>query len=187
MARIPLPSIESLSPEQRRVYDAIAGLRGGHIPTPYRAALHSPELTDKWQQLGEFLRYRTSLPPRLSELAILVVARHHDCQYIWHFHAPPALEAGIASDVVDAIRAGDRPQLRQQDEQAVYAYSAELLESKFVADDTYACALGALGVKAVVELTALLGYYVMVAMALNAHDLPLPDGVAPPLQSVRKP
>ena len=186
MARIPLPSIESLSPEQRRVYDAIAGLRGGHIPTPYRAALHSPELTDKWQQLGEFLRYRTSLPPRLSELAILVVARHHDCQYIWHFHAPPALEAGIASDVVDAIRAGDRPQLRQQDEQAVYAYSVELLESKFVADDTYACALGALGVKAIVELTALLGYYVMVAMALNAHDLPLPDGVAPPLQSVRK-
>jgi 4-carboxymuconolactone decarboxylase len=94
VARIPIPTVETMSAEQRRVYDAIVGLRGGHMPAPYQPALHAPELTDKWQQLGELLRYRTSLPARLSELAVLVAARHHDCQYVWQAHAPVALKCG---------------------------------------------------------------------------------------------
>lgn len=187
MSRIPLPSPEELTPEQRRVHDAITGLRGGHIPTPYRAALHSPELADKWQQLGELLRYRTSLPPRLSELAVLVVARHHDCQYEWHFHAPIALKSGVGNDVVEAIKVGGRPSVQRADEQAVYDYSRELLQSKFVSAATYARALAILGVTGIVELTAFLGYYVMVAMTLNAHDLPLPAGATPQLPLIAAP
>jgi 4-carboxymuconolactone decarboxylase len=181
MPRIPLPLLEELTPEQKRVHDAITGLRGGHIPTPYRATLHNPEMTDKLQQLGELLRYRTSLPLRLSELAVLVVARQHDCQYEWHFHAPVALKAGITTEAVEAIRVGGRPPLTQSDEQAVYDYSAELLDTKFVSAPVYARALDALGVTGIVELTALLGYYVMAAMALNAHELPMPAGATPQL------
>ena len=187
MSRIPLPSAEELTLEQRRVHDAITGLRGGHIPTPYRAALHSPELADKWQQLGELLRYRTTLPLRLSELAVLVVARHHDCQYEWHFHAPVALKSGVAGDVVEAIRLGCRPDIQQADERAVYDYSSELLQSKFVSAATHAQALAILGVTGVVELTAFLGYYVMVAMTLNAHELPLPAGATLQLPLVAAP
>jgi 4-carboxymuconolactone decarboxylase len=161
-----------MTPEQRRVYDAIGSLRGGHVPMPYRAALHSPELADKWQQIGELLRYRTSVPQRLSELAVLVVAHHHACGYIWNAHEPVALRAGIGDDTVAAIKSGARPQFQQADEQAVYDYCAELLETRFVADANHARALGVLGLAGVVELTALLGYYVMVAMMLNAQELP---------------
>ena len=109
MPRIPVPTPETMSPEQRRVHDSIVGLRGGHMPAPYRTALHSPELCDKWQQMGELLRYRTSLPARLSELAVLVVARHHGCHYVWHAHAPVAMKAGVTAEAVEAIRAGQRP------------------------------------------------------------------------------
>jgi len=167
--RIPIPTPETMSAEQRRVHDAITGLRGGHMPAPYRPALHSPELADKWQQLGELLRYRTSLPTRLSELAVLVAARHHDCQYVWQAHAPVALKAGVVAETVEAIRAGRRPAAMPPDEAAVYDYARELLESKVVGDAAYAAALQRLDVRGVVELTCLLGYYVMVAMSLNAH------------------
>ncbi|MGH6771768.1 MAG: carboxymuconolactone decarboxylase family protein [Xanthobacteraceae bacterium] len=176
MSRIPIPTLETMSAEQRRVYDAIVGLRDGHMPAPYRPALHSPELADKWQQLGELLRYRTSLPTRLSELAVLVVARHHDCGYVWTAHEPVALKAGIAAGVAEAIKAGRRPGFQQADEAAVHDYCRELLESKFVGEAVYAAALKHVDVKGIVELTALLGCYVMVAMSLNAHGQSRPLG-----------
>ena len=171
MPRIPLPDQGSMTPEQRHVYDAIGNLRGGHVPMPYRAALHSPELADKWQQIGELLRYRTSVPLRLSELAILVVAHYHGCQYMWKAHQPVALKAGVGGDAVAAIESGQQPQFQMADEQAVYDYSAELLKTHFVTEASHARALAVLGTTGLVELTALMGYYVMVAMTLNAHDL----------------
>ena len=171
MARIPLPSLETMTPEQRQVHKAIGDLRGGHIPMPYRPALHNPELADKWQQIGELLRYRTSLPQRLSELAILVVARHHGSDYMWNAHEKVALKAGVSTDVISAIKNNAQPDFDKADERAVHDFSAELLETKSVSDACHAQALSALGVTALVELTALLGYYVMVAMMLNAHDL----------------
>lgn len=181
MPRIPFPTLETMSADQRRVHDAIVGLRGGYMPAPYRPALHAPELADKWQQLGELLRYRTSLSTRLSELGVLVVARHHDCQYVWQAHAPVALKAGVAEDTVEAIRIGRRPAALQPDETAVYDYASELLGSKFVGDAAYAAAIQNLEVKGVVELTCLLGYYVMVAMSLNAHGQSAPPGTEGPL------
>jgi 4-carboxymuconolactone decarboxylase len=176
MSRIPIPTLETMSAEQRRVYDAIVGLRGGHMPAPYRPALHSPELADKWQQLGELLRYRTGLPTRLSELAVLIVARHHNCQYVWAAHEPVALKAGVTADVAEAIKAGRRPDFERADESAVHDYCKELLESRFVGDAAYAAAVQHLDAKGVVELTCLLGYYVMVAMSLNAHGQSRPLG-----------
>jgi 4-carboxymuconolactone decarboxylase len=170
-----------MSPEQRKVHDAIVSGRRGMVVGPLRAALHNAELADKWQQLGELLRYRTSLAPRLSELAILVTARHFDCQLEWQQHEPPALQSGIAPEAVAAIREGKAPALPKADEAAVYEYSVELHERHFVSEPAYQRALAVLGSTGLVELTALLGYYAMVAMTLNAHEIPLPEGAAPPL------
>ena len=181
MSRIPLPSPESLTPEQRRVYDAIAGGPRGGVRGPFRALLHQPEITDKWQQLGEVLRYRTSLGPRLSELAILVTARHWDCQYEWFAHEPHATKAGLAQSVIEAIRAGRRPGFANQDEQAIYDYATELHTKRSVGEAAYRRALDAFGPVGVVELTALVGYYTMVAMTLVAHEVPLPADAKPPL------
>ena len=180
MARIPFPAPDQLTPEQRRVYDAVVRTRG-KLHGPLRAALHNPELADRWQQLGELLRFRTSLPPRLSELAILVTARHFDCQFEWYAHEPPALAGGLTPEVLDAIRHDRRPEFANQDEALIYDYSRELQETHFVSEATYQAVLAHVGVPSIVELTALLGYYAMVAMTLNAHEIPLPPDTAKPL------
>ena len=171
MARISLPESDAMTLEQQQVVQAIGDLRGGHIPLPYRAALHSPELAYKWQQLGELLRYRTSLPKRLSELAILVVAQVYHCQHIWNAHSKVALAAGIPEDIVKSIEVGEKPAFAAADEEVVYKFSRELLETRHVSDRAHENAITALGVKGLVELTALLGYYVMVAMMLTSHEL----------------
>jgi len=181
MARIPLFPLENMTAEQRRVYDAVVSGPRGVVVGPLRAALHRPELADKWQQFGEILRYRTSLPPRLSELAILVTARHWTSQLEWQQHAPAALKGGLAPAVVEAIRVGQRPEFTQYDEAAVYEFALQLQEKKSVDDQAYQKALDLLGIQGVVELTALIGYYTMVAMTLAAHQIPLPEGAAPPL------
>jgi 4-carboxymuconolactone decarboxylase len=181
MPRIPLPSVEELNAEQRKVYDAVVAGPRGVVRGPIRAAIHNAELADKWQQLGELLRYRTSLPPRLSELAILVTARHWDCQFEWFAHEPPALKGGVPQAVVDAIRHGKRPKFDHEDEEAVYEYAAQLNATHFVTDAAHKRARDLLGVVGVVELTALLGYYSMVAATLNAHELLPPPDVPPPL------
>ena len=182
MPRIPLPTVEELTPEQRRVYDAVvAGPRGVVRRPAARRAAQRPELADKWQQLGELLRYRTSLPPRLTELAILVTARHWDCQLEWLAHEPPALKGGVPQAVIDAIRHGRRPKFDHEDEEAVYEYAAQLNATHFVTDTAHKRARDLLGVVGVVELTALVGYYGMVAATLNAHELLPPPDVPPPL------
>jgi 4-carboxymuconolactone decarboxylase len=181
LPRIPLPSPSELSPEQRRVYDAVVNGPRGALRGPLRAALHNAELADKWQQLGELLRYRTSLAPRLSELAILVTARHFDCQFEWYAHEPPARQAGLNPDAIEAIRRGERPAFASEDEQAIFDYALQLHEKHFLAEATYQRALQVIGVLGVVELTALLGYYAMVAMTLNAHELTPPADTPRPL------
>jgi 4-carboxymuconolactone decarboxylase len=183
MPRIPLISADGdLSPTQRRVVDQILGRRGGRIPGPYRLSLHCPELTEVWHPLGETLRLKSSFPQRLSELAILVAARSWDCDYVFNAHAPLAVKGGVSQAVVDAIARGERPAFDKEDEAALYDYGMELFERHAVSDETYARALGLFGVPGMVELTALMGYYAMVAMTLVAHEMPLPDGVQPPLK-----
>ena len=166
---------------QRRVYDAVVSGPRGAFVGPLRAALHRPELADKWQQLGEILRYRTSLPPRLSELAILVTARCWNSQLEWQQHHGAALKGGLSPAVIDAIRDERRPEFASADEEAVHDYCLELHQSRKVSEKTYRRALELIGVLGVVELTALIGYYTMVAMTLIAHEIPLPEGAAPAL------
>lgn len=181
MPRIPLPTPETMTPEQRRVYDRIVNGPRGALVGPLRAALHRPELADKWQQLGEMLRYRTGLPPQISEIAILVTARRWNCQVEWHFHAAAAAEAGVAAGVIDDIKRGRHPAGADAQTLAVHNFAGELTASGMVEQPTYEKVQHAWGDVGVVELTALIGYYTMVAMTLNAHEIPLPAGVEPPL------
>jgi 4-carboxymuconolactone decarboxylase len=181
MPRIPILSPEQMNPEQRRIHDAVVSGPRGMLVGPLRAAIHRPELADKWQQFGELLRYRTSVPARLSELAILVTARHWDCQVEWHLHERDAIKAGLESAIMAAIQRDERPEGMDADTAAVHDFARELLVEKFVSEPTYQLVLGQWGVVGVIELTAIIGYYSMVAMTLNAHELPLPDGVEPPL------
>jgi len=184
LARIPLPLPAEMTPEQRRVYDAIVKGPRGTVVGPLRAALHRPELADKWQQLGELLRYRTSLPPQISEIAILVTARRWRCQVEWHMHALAAEQAGMASAAIAAIKRGCRPLEADAKALAVYDYAVELTDCGHVKPATYDAVLRDLGVAGIVELTALIGYYTMVAMTLNAHEIPLPAGVEPPFPTI---
>ena len=183
MSRLPAFEPDKLSAEQRRVYDAIAsGPRGG-VRGPFLALIHVPELADRIQHLGEYLRYNTSFPPRLSELAILTTARHYTCQYEWHAHEPHAQKGGLAQDTIDAIRERRRPGSMQPDEATVYDFTAELLRDGTVSDAAYQRVVAAFGARGAVELAALIGYYIMIGMTLLAHDVSLPPGKALPLQT----
>lgn len=178
MPRIRLPEPESMSPEQRAVYDKVVSGPRGRVQGPLRAAIHNAELADRWQALGELLRYRTSLTPRLSEIAILVTARCCDSPFEWYAHRKEAEKAGVEAAIIEAILAQDDPSLAGDDD-IVYRHALELNRTRSVSDATYARTLKRFGERAVVELTALVGYYTMVAMTLNAHEIPLPEGVAP--------
>jgi 4-carboxymuconolactone decarboxylase len=173
--RIPLISTESdLTAEQRRVVDGILGRRGGRIPGPFRLSLHCPAITEAWHPLGETLRLKSGFPLRLSELTILLAARLWDCDYVFNSHAPIAIEGGLSKTVVAALQKGGRPAFDQPDEAAIYDYCTELFERHAVSDTTYSRAQEIFGVPGVVELTALFGYYTMVAMTILAHQMPVP-------------
>jgi 4-carboxymuconolactone decarboxylase len=179
MPRITLPSPEQMTPDQRRVHDKIVSGRRGKIQGPLRAALHNADLADRWQALGELLRYSTTLPPRLSELAILVTGRACQSPFEWHAHRLEAGKTGIEPHIIEAILAQTWPDGLSADDAAILRYASELNRFNSVSDGTHAEALARFGERAVVELTALVGYYTMVAMTLNAHEIPLPEGVEP--------
>ena len=181
MSRIPLPSPDSMTDDQKRVYEKIVSGPRGRLVGPLRAALHSPELAERWQALGALLRFGTSLPPRVSELAIVVTARRWNSQIEWHIHAQAARAAGIADAVLDAIQAREMPRFDTRDDEVVYEFSRQLQETGQVDPDLYAEAVARWQAVGVVELTAVIGYYTMVSMTLNAHDIPMPDDAPAPL------
>jgi 4-carboxymuconolactone decarboxylase len=183
VSRIPLPTRDELDAAQRAVWDSVVSGPRGQVIGPLRAAIHNADLAGRWSALGEALRFSTSLPKRLSELAICVTGRRWSSQVEWFVHARVAAEAGIAPAVLDAIREGRAPDFAQRDEAVVYEFARTLQQEGNPPDAIYAEARERFGVKGVVELTALIGYYTMVSMTLNAHGVPLPDGAAEPLRA----
>jgi 4-carboxymuconolactone decarboxylase len=179
MPRITLPSPDTMSPEQRAVYDKVVSGPRGRVQGPLRAAIYNPELADRWQALGALLRYSTTLTPRQSEIAILVTGRHCNSPFEWYAHRQEAEKAGIEQGVIEAILAQRTPENLSSDDALVHQYALELNQHKSVSKRSYAAALARFGERTIVELTALVGYYTMVAMTLNAHEIPLPEGVAP--------
>lgn len=175
MSRIPPISEATLTPAQRRVYEKIVAGPRGSVIGPLRVVLHSPDLADPWQALGEYLRFNCRLPVAERELAIICAGRYWNSQLEWQVHARLAREAGVPADVIEAIRTASAPQFENADQAAVYALTRELLQTAHASDDAYAAVRSRYGIDGIVDLTALVGYYTMVAMTLNAHAVPLPS------------
>ncbi|NQU31970.1 MAG: hypothetical protein HQ521_01950 [Bacteroidetes bacterium] len=153
--------------QQKQVFDQITSSRPS-IAGPFIAWLYSPEFADKAQSLGEFVRFHTSLSSRLSELAILCVARFWNCTGEWDIHVPFAKAAGIDDQIITAINHKDKPLFKEQKEEVLHNYIIQLLEKKFVDDKTFTRLSCFFDQKAIVEITGLVGYYSMVALSLNA-------------------
>ena len=184
MNRIPELQKEKLTEAQRRIYDAILTSRGS-VDGPFCIWLYSPEFADRAQSLGEYVRLKSVLKPRISELAILITARFWDCQAEWSIHEEFAKKAGVDKEVIEAIRDRRAPDFRNKDERGVYEFCNQVLKDGVVQDDTFEMFLDQFGEEATVELTGLLGYYGMVAMTLNVFQVPMPEGMEPLLTDCR--
>jgi 4-carboxymuconolactone decarboxylase len=182
MARLDMPAEAAMSAEQAAVCaEAVAGKRG-KVPAPMIAWLRHPELARRGQAVGELLRFDTTLEPPLCEMAILVCGRHWTSHHEWTAHKALALKAGLSGDIIEAIAARRVPDLPDGRYQAVHEVATTLLATGRVPAPLYERALSALGERGMVELVALLGYYCMVSLTLNAFELGLPGNAAPELQ-----
>lgn len=181
MSRFPPLDSDAMTPEQRAVAQEIAsGPRGG-VRGPFIALLHHPELARRVQALGEHLRFGTAFSARLTEIGVLVTARHWNCQYEWVAHARLAQRAGVSDAIIEAIAQGHEPDGLSEDDAIVHAFCREANRHGEPSQASYDAAVGRFGRAGVLDLLALCGYYAMLAMVLNTARLPLPDGVAPPL------
>jgi 4-carboxymuconolactone decarboxylase len=179
--RLPAIPEAALSPEQHKLIDSIrSGPRGEFkMSGPFFCYLHAPAFGELAQKFGAFCRYKTGVPPRLSEFAILVTAQHWKAAYEWAAHEPQALKAGVKQQTIDSLRNGRLPKSAPKDERALYAFIKELYRDKSVGNATYKSVNKILGDSATVELIGLLGYYAMVAMTLDVFRMPVPAPKAP--------
>jgi 4-carboxymuconolactone decarboxylase len=178
--RFPDLKREQMSDAQKRVYDAIAGGPRGGVSGPFGPLLRSPELTDRVQKLGEYLRYNSSLPARLNELAILINARFWDSKYEWYAHKPFAIKGGLAESIADDLAQNRRPANMKPDEELVFDFCTVLHRRHFVDDALFRRAVATLGETGVIDLVAVSGYYTLVSMVLNVAEVPLPPGEKSP-------
>jgi 4-carboxymuconolactone decarboxylase len=174
----PLPS-ERLTDAQRVVADAIARGPRGAVYGPFVPLLRSPELADCAQRMGEYLRYRSAIGTRLSELAILAIAREWNQTVEWSIHMPIAERAGISRATIAAVAAGRRPEGMDDDEATVHDFCIELARDKGVSDATYERAAARFGEQGVVDLAGINGYYTLLAMVMNVAGTPA--GTVPPV------
>lgn len=179
MSRLPDLAYERMSADQKRIHDEIVAGPRGAVVGPLKAWLHSPDLADRAQKLGAYARYQSSLPPHLSELAILVTGWIWQADFEWFSHVGPAREAGLSEAVIEAIRTGAEPPFEDEQSRMVYAVAYELHETRRLKDETYAKAEAALGRQPLVDLIGILGYYTFISMTLNAFDIETPDGSTP--------
>lgn len=179
-----LPDLDPtrLTPAQQPVYDAIVAGPRGEVAGPLRVWLTSPEMAVRAQALGQYARYDSVLPKVLSELAILVTGRIWSSGFEWAHHAPIAQDAGLPAAAIDAIAAGQRPDLADAAQRAVFDFAVELHRDRQVSDPTYAAALTALGAQGVVDLVGVCGYYTLISMTINAFHVP--DGAGPALPAL---
>jgi 4-carboxymuconolactone decarboxylase len=174
--RLPAIPEAALSSEQHSLIDSIrSGPRGEFkMSGPFFCYLHAPAFGELAQTFGAFCRYKTGVPSRLSEFAILVTAQHWKAAYEWAAHEPQALRAGVKQQTIDSLRAGRLPKSAPKDERALYAFIKELYRDKSVTNATYKSVNKILGDAATVELVGILGYYAMVAMTLDVFRMPVP-------------
>ena len=191
--RFPLLNDQTMTPAQRELAAAIrsgpraavAGSAANSADTtlgsPFNVFLRSPELGDHLQKMGSHIRFKSTLGPKLTELAILVTARQWTAQYEWHAHHRLALQAGLDPAIAAAIALGQRPATMSAEEVAIYDFCHELHSTTRVSDAAYQGVFSHFGEQGVMDLIATNGYYVLVAMVLNVDRTPIPGGAALPL------
>jgi 4-carboxymuconolactone decarboxylase len=191
--RFPILTPDQMTPEQTKLLQALlAGPRGGGDASPeavgamlkrgpFNAWLRSPDLGERLQKVGEYIRFNTSLPLRLNEFAILITARHWTSQYEWYAHLPLALKAGLDPKIAADLAMNKRPADMKDDEAAVYDFCTQLHRAKKVDDAAYKRAVALFGEKGVMDLIGVSGYYTAVSMTLNVAEVPVPAGQTNPL------
>ena len=195
--RFALIPVDKLTPDQQALTEAIkSGPRAklassgaskpGPLGGPFNVWLRSPGIGNLVQQLGEEIRFRSSLAGKLNELAILVTARNWTSQYEWVAHHKLALEGGLDPKIAEAIAQGQRPAGMDADETLVYEFSSELQQTQGVSDTMYARAVARFGERGVVDLISVNGFYVLVSMCLNVDRTPVPPGTPLPLPPLKK-
>ena len=184
MPRITVTDPDTLGPDERRVWDMIAQSPRGRVEGPLRVWVKSPAFAEKAQALGAFCRFGSSLPPRLSELAILTTGAHWQAGFEWYAHLPLAIAGGLAPEIAESIRRGKTPKFTKADEAAVHAFATELITTKRVSAPTYAATVALIGERGTIDLVGILGYYALISMTINAFEVALPEGVADPFGDV---
>lgn len=179
MPKLLPPDPAQMDAHQKRVYDAIVSGPRGRVRGPLAVWLHRPGLAEHAQALGQYCRYDSSLPPHLSELAILVMAAQWKSAFEWWAHYPIAIKAGVPEAALEQLRQGETPVFTEVDESVVYRFMTELLETRQVSDALYDEAMATLGQDRVVDLVGMGGYYTLISMTLNVFDIQPPDGEAP--------
>jgi 4-carboxymuconolactone decarboxylase len=179
---------DQLSPAQKAWAEMIAPppRNAKFVNPPYRAYIRSPALAPRLSALSDYLRWNTSLPPRLSELAILITARQWTAQYEWSVHYPLALKGGLDPKVLSDIAAGKRPEGMKDDEAALYDLAMALYRDKKVSDPIYKAARDSFGEHGVMDIIGILGYYDLVSMTLITMQADAPGDGVPPLPALPK-
>ncbi len=173
MSRLENLPLNDLTEAQKKAYLGTMGDHGTKIQGPAVAWLRSPGLYEHLAAMISFMRYQSVLSPRIREFAILIVIADWDSPFPWSKHAPMAKEAGLAADIIEALRAHQQPHFSNEDEQTVYAFCAELREEHAVSHAIYQAMLDQVGEQGLVELTTLLGLYATVCMTSNAFEIPV--------------
>jgi 4-carboxymuconolactone decarboxylase len=180
--RMPEIPLDKMSAAQRAIADAIMSGPRQRMSGPFNAWLRSPELADRLQRVGEYVRFNTSLDKRVNEMAILMTAQAWGSQYEWYAHAPLALKAGLDPAIVAAIGAGRKPDNMKDDEAIVWEFTTQLRRDHGVDDAIYAKALEKFGERGIIDLIGVNGYYDVVSMTLNVAHVKPPAGAELPFQ-----
>ena len=184
--RLPPIPVDTMTDAQKQAVDTFRVTRNADVSGPFHPLLRSPELMTRTQLMGEYLRYRSSLQPRLSEFVILLTAREWSQQYEWNAHYQVALKAGVSRETAQAIADGRRPAAMSEEEEILYDFCRELHRDKSVSDATYSRALSKFGEQGVVDTVGISGYYTMLAMVLNTARTPAGDTGSPILRPLSK-
>ena len=176
---------DEMTPAQKTMMEHLVNGERRGAGGPFNVLLRSPEMGDLAQQFGAAMRFHSTLPKKLNEMAIIMTARYWTAQYEWNAHRTAAAQAGLNESIIQAIATGKRPASMDADETVVYNFATELLNTKQVSDAGFKAAVGKFGERGVVDLISVMGYYQLVSMLLNVDRYPLPAGVKPELQALK--
>jgi 4-carboxymuconolactone decarboxylase len=179
--RMPEMAPAQMSPEQKAMYDAIMAGPRHSMEGPFNMWLRSPDLGNRLQRVGEYLRFNTTMPRNLNEFAILITAVEWKSGFEWYAHYPLAIKAGLEPGVAKDLQEGRRPANMTADETLVYDFATQLQRQKQVSDAVYAGAVKRFGEQGVTDLVSLIGYYNLVSMSLNVAQVQAPASAGPTL------